>query len=337
MSSHFDNSEQQFDILSPADDQLTEGEHPARPIGFVALGVSGDAIVTVESAVPEEPSDSQQSLQTTLPEHDTVVDKYTEKYLRKKDNLERRKKTALVRLEDSKARVARAESGFRERSGREPKPGQFQSMIVSAERAVVRMSDMLAFLRPSSAEDVTYRLRVLDNLGPEIRTAIPDGLPLRFHGTEIYSSRDVISSGMLSSSVDRLGYATSYDVADQVSVTTAETIETTLGSYTGLTSEDCCLPPGCIFVVLPSSEEEAEAGRSMLMGNVDFAKQPERLFAVITATENVDLVKRWASEAGIDSDKVDEFFAFADKLAVLKQAIDRGEINLQDLVPFQIA
>ena len=61
--------------------------------------------------------------------------------------------------------------------------------------------------------------------------------------------------GEISSSVDRVGSSTSYDVSDQVSVTTKNTIETTVQGYAGLTG-NYNLPAGCIFVILPQDENE---------------------------------------------------------------------------------
>ena len=40
------------------------------------------------------------------------------------------------------------------------------------------------------------------------------------------------------------------------------------------------------------------------MRNVDFTKTPEALYAVMTTTENIRIVKEWMKKSGLDSSKV---------------------------------
>ena len=191
-------------------------------------------------------------------------------------------------------------------------------------------------MRPTSEEDIAYRQRVTSELPAKILKNCPPELPLRFHGAPIFTSQEIIASKGLSSSVDRIGIETSYDVAGQVSVTVPETIQTTLDSYTGLIEGGYEVPAGCVFVVLPESKEDADAGRSMLMGNIDFETQPEQLFAIMASSENVEQVKQWAKDAGLDPSKVKEFFEFADSLSELKEAFENGTARAQDYVSYPL-
>lgn len=156
-----------------------------------------------------------------------------------------------------------------------------------------------------------YRLRQYDEFSNNIKNMVSSNLPLRFHGCPIYTARQIISDGEISSSVDRLGVSTSYDVEDQVSVTTIDTVDTTVKGYAKLVG-DYTLPAGCIFVLLPKDENDALAGQSMLMQNVDFKAEPERLIGIITTPENISIAKSWAQENGVDTSKICEYDNFID-------------------------
>jgi hypothetical protein len=233
-------------------------------------------------------------------------------------------------------RTARFNQTYREKFGREPEQGEFDGSVTMAEATLVSLEHELAFLRPSSEEDVAYRQRIAAEFSAGVRNAAPKDLPLRFHGASIYESRDIIITGGLSSSVDRLGAQTSMDGAGQVSVTTPDSIHITMEGYVDLFESNCCIPTGCTFVMLPGSQEDAAAGESMLMGNVDFTEEPDRLFAILASPETMSDVQGWAATAGIDPGRVTEYFAFVDQLADLSTQIDSGALNAQDLVPYPL-
>ena len=107
---------------------------------------------------------------------------------------------------------------------------------------------------------------------------------------------------------------TSYDSSGQISVTTSDTISTTINGYSGLLDNEYFLPAGCIFVVLPKDEEDAKAGNSMLMGNVNFKESPDRLVAIISTPENMNRIIYWTTENNIDSDKVFTYDGFVEYL-----------------------
>ena len=107
--------------------------------------------------------------------------------------------------------------------------------LQSREYALGLIESQLEFLRPSSQEDMEYRLKQYNEFSKQIKAVVPDDLHLCFHGCPIYVAKHIIEDGEISSSVDRIGSSTSYDVSDQVSVTTKNTIETTVQGYAGLT------------------------------------------------------------------------------------------------------
>lgn len=110
-----------------------------------------------------------------------------------------------------------------------------------------------------------------------------------------------------------------------MSVTVPKTIETTVRGYTHL-HDNQNLPAGCIFVLLPRDEEDAKTGEtSMLMGNVDFKAEPDRLYGIITTPENLERVSQWAQEYGVDlTDKLHDFDGFIKSLEK-EQTIDEDD------------
>jgi len=92
----------------------------------------------------------------------------------------------------------------------------------------------LQFLRPGNAEDMQYRKRQFDSFGKLTRKVVPPDSQLRFHGCPIYSARDILISGEISSSFDRLGFGINEDVPGKISVATKNNIETTFSPYAKL-------------------------------------------------------------------------------------------------------
>ncbi len=212
-----------------------------------------------------------------------------------------------------------------------------QNTIARRRYALSQVEDQIEFLRPANDKDMEYRLRQYNEFAKKMKDLVPDDLQLRFHGCPIYTAKHILESGELSSSVDRLGVATSYDTEGQVSVTTKDTLDITIHGYTHL-SDNSYLPAGCVFVVLPKDEMDAKAGDSMLMGNVDFKSEPDRLYGIITTPENIERVSQWAKANGIDlSDKLYDFDSFAKtfdkekgKSVDMKQAPSRRYVAQDD-------
>jgi hypothetical protein len=243
-------------------------------------------------------------------------------------NLARAMATKTERLLQAKKRALGSIAVIKERFGDDPeRAAQALGSVRAAERGMAITKDRIDLARPRQSEDISYRDWARENLGPAIREAIPIGLPLRFHGAPIYAARDIIASGGISSSVDRLGIETSYDVADQISVTTPDSLEVSLDSYTGLSQDKYFTPAGCLFAVLPATHEDVEAGKvSMLMGNVDFKEHPEQLVGIMTTPENIYRVKEWTNSAGIDPSLVVEFKEFPNALrAQSQELLARGD------------
>ena len=196
----------------------------------------------------------------------------------------------------------------------------------------------MEFIRPSSKEDIEYRQKQYDEYDKKIKEIVPDDLHLCFHGCPIFAAKHIIEDGELSSSVDRLGRATSYDVEDQVSVTTKNTIETTLRGYAGLNG-NFELPAGCIFAILPKNEEEIKSSESsMLIGNVPFKDNPERLYSIITTPENIEKVSEWAKNANIDLSKIHDYDSFIKEMErnVILQKMKNGEqLSPSDILALQ--
>ncbi len=238
------------------------------------------------------------------------MDKYLEEYNSKKELLNKRIEVAKSNLEQAIKNYESIKTSDIDRK---------EKRLEIASHSIIRYSDLLKkleiqvnLLRPKNPEDMLYRNRQYDEFSKKIGENLPDNIPLRFHGTSLCNVKNILSDGELSSSVDRLGFETSYDVSNQVSVTTKKSIDVTIKGYADLLDFD--MPAGCIFVLLPKDEEDAKAGDSLLMRNVNFKNEPDRLYAIITTPENIEIVKEWCIASNIDQTKILDFDNFINKL-----------------------
>lgn len=238
------------------------------------------------------------------------------KYQEYKKRLLERKQMTEAKIQQEKEKYANIKESSIDQ--KEKRLEVAMTQISRQEHVLDSTLNRIEFSRPQNEEDISYRLRQYNEFPRKIEKLAPDDLPLRFHGCPIYTAKQIIQSGGLSSSVDRLGFESSYDTADQVSVTTKDTIRTTIKNYSSL-GGDYYMPAGCVFVLLPKDKEDAKAGDSLLMRSVSFKEDPDRLFAIITTKENIDRVKEWSKENGVDTSKIHDFDGFITLLEQQKQ------------------
>ena len=231
-----------------------------------------------------------------------------------KDSLQRRLEGSKKALETTQERLQITKQ---DTSSSNARIKSIETTLEQKQEAIKRIEKIQEFLREPQEEDILYRKEIESDWSNEILKSIPKNLPLRFHGCPIYVARDILSTGEISSSVDRLGYESSWDTEGQVSVTTPETVSTTVNGYSDLHAENYCLPAGCIFAMLPKDEQDAKAGESMIMGNINLETEPERLFSIITTPENLDRVKDWAKILNVDENKIVDFKSFLNKFETL--------------------
>jgi len=249
-----------------------------------------------------------------------------EEFQKKRELLLRNRELAMQRLEKAKEKYEKIKSDSTI-DRKELRLEIAQKTINTKKNALEQIENQLEFLRPSSQEDMNYRLKQYNEFSEQVKSEVPDDLHLCFHGCPIYAAKQIIKDGEISSSVDRIGSETSYDVSDQVSVTTKNTIETTVQGYTGLTG-NYNLPAGCIFVILPKDESEIKSSEtSMLIGNVSFKENPERLYSIITTPENIERVTEWAEKANIDLSKIHDFEGFIQEIGKQKTQFSDQEIG----------
>jgi len=240
-----------------------------------------------------------------------------ENFERQKQNLLRGKAEAEKRLAKAVAKYEQIQASSVDR--KEARLRLATSEITLRKKALQKIEEQIEFARPKDAKDMEYRSKQYDQFPDLIKQIVPDDLPLRFHGCPITAAKHIIEDGEISSSVDRLGVATSYDVEDQVSVTTKKTVETTVKGYAGLVGNET-MPAGCIFVILPRDEADARSGESMLMGNISFRENSERLVSIISTPENLPRLTQWLEESGIDVSKLCDYDGFQ---ALLEQYLEK--------------
>jgi hypothetical protein len=302
----------------------TEQRHPATDIGFVAT--HSDTATQPENTTVEhvQPADTQTESPETTAKHKATYNKVGARIVDQITQLE-------AELPKMRQEADRSTAQFEESYGGPPPPGMFDGYANIVESRIKELDVELDQLRPPTDEDIAYRRQVKSELPKAIEANTPDELPLRFHGTTLVRTEGILTTGELSSSVDRHGAATSFDSAGAISVTSANAVRLSVREYLDLNKNEYCSPPGCLIAVLPASREDVTDG--LIMKSAHFKDNPQVLFGVAASRENLDQARQWAASAGIDPGKVHEYFDFANHLATVKEQIARGEISPADILP----
>jgi len=168
------------------------------------------------------------------------------------------------------------------------------------------------FKRNRNAEDIRYRKVQLVTFEKRLIQTLPQDCELCFHGTPIWNAEQIIKSGNISALIDRIGEKENVlPNPGKISVSTIKNLWFTIKYHTELYNYD--YPAGCIFVIMPNGKDEIKSSQEEnIINNVYFEKHPQRLKAIITTPENIDLVKQWIaqSELNIDTDVVVDFERF---------------------------
>lgn len=253
-------------------------------------------ILTETTETPRILTPSEQTVERTRADFDNIIARNTQ--------LVDRTKTRIQNLEQRRA----AETD-------EWRIERFDQMITDANRALRNQESLIEFARIPTAEDLDYRLEVKRHFPNLIREAVPDDLPLVFHGSSnIGTIRDIIRTNGLLTPEQRGESMTSF--ATQIDVTAKTNINT---SCDFADPSFPYMPYGAIFAFMPRPEEVDLVNRtgdsSEVFGGVagvNFKTEPERLYGIITTPENIDRIQTWCRESGLDDSKV---FTHADFLA----------------------
>lgn len=181
----------------------------------------------------------------------------------------------------------------------------------------------LVFMRPNKQADIAERKAAFVNFAQKVLAVDPEGeLALRFHSTTLAATKDIIESGGLISSVDRLdGFLETTNYSNEISVSEIQNIQYSINYWTDIEGYHGCRPCGCMFVVQPRTQEEANMIAGRQMHNVLFHEHPEQLIAIVTTSENVEKVKGWLREVGLFVDDVYRFDEFAAALENIKDSL----------------
>lgn len=197
------------------------------------------------------------------------------------------------------------------------------------------------FIRPNSPEDIEYREKLTDVFGPKLASILGCDDSIRFHGTTIYYTREILKSGAILSSSARFdGFNKSTDLKDEISVSTANTIDRTLSFFTDLYSYQSSLPAGCLFV-LRASESDANLTQYAAMKTFSFKEHPERLLGICTTIENIESVKEWLRLYGYDENLAytfEDFLKIApslkgeDREKIIEKCEDSSNLDMKELI-----
>lgn len=209
-------------------------------------------------------------------------------------------------------------------------PQALDEAIREHETACIRWSrdrekteKTLATVRPNIKQDCKERFDIRCNFAQQVLDIDPQNkLDLRFHATSLAATKDIIESGGLMSSVDRLdGYIETTNLSNEISVSDINNIQYSIDFWSDLEADKRSLPAGCMFVLQPQSQEEADMIAGRQMHNVYFHNHPEQLVAIITTTENLPQLQQWLSQNDLNPDVACTYSAFPQILENKKEQL----------------
>ena len=205
----------------------------------------------------------------------------------------------------TKDRIDRLEQKIEERDDRRTE--MYVRQLADAKRILRIQEAKVEFARLPFEKDVEYRLKVIKWFPKKVKENVPDDLPLVFHGvSNIGEIKQIIKTNGLLTPDQRgesmTSFATQIDVGAKTNVQVP--CEFAEPNY-------YWMPYGGIFAFLPKPEEVDKVNKTgdstEVFGGVDgvnFKQEPERLLGIITSPENIEKIKGWCKEYGLDSSKV---------------------------------
>jgi len=256
---------------------------------------------------------------------DNIRSENTITFQQRKNTLLKRKDEAEKLLNDAIKKYDKIANEFSLR--KEIKLRSAENIMHLREKNLNTINTELEYLRPRNTEDMEYRQRQYNDFSDFIIKNIPDDLPLRFHGSPLHASKDIILSGELSSYGDRLGVEMSYDTPNIVYVNTKDNIFNTVRNFCNLTY-DYDTPAGCLFVVTPKDDQDEITGHNQTMESIYFKNNPDRLVAIVSTPENISSLKGWMRESNLPTEKVFDYDGFCSSI---DKIIDSVFIPYKDL------
>lgn len=184
----------------------------------------------------------------------------------------------------------------------------YSKRITTLLQDISSLESIISCMRPNTDLDIAKRNDILNNYSQKVDEAIPDDVPLVFHGNKnINTVIEIIESGGLFTpeerNVDFKSFATQIDVTAKTNIRVSlEFADAGICSF---------MPYGAIFVFYPKLDEYDNVLKtkdsSEVSGGVrsiSFKKEPERLFGIITTEENIEKIKTACKRNGIDASKV---------------------------------
>ena len=178
-------------------------------------------------------------------------------------------------------------------------PVDLDMAISNAENECTRWTETLKstrkeirLMRPNTKKDVAEREFAAVHFSGEVaKKDINDLFKLRFHSTTLSATEDILKSGGIISSVDRLnGYHSTTNDSNEISVSNIKEIQYSMNFWTDISAYNRCMPSGCMFVLQPKTMAEVDMTRSRQMENVYFHENPQQLIGIATTSENIPTV-----------------------------------------------
>ena len=253
-------------------------------------------------------------------------------------DFEAKKRTIASQIEKDKQRIETLKGKIEQIKSDSSKINilnSFNTYLVDAERNLRVHQSIYEYMRPNAKEDVEKRIKILKEFPSAVKESIPDNIPLVFHGTKnIGTVLQIIKTGGLLTPEQKGESYTSF--ASQIDVTYKNDINVTC-EFAEPGILDSYLPYGAIFAFTPLDEEidiVVKTKGTEVAGGVDgvrFTDEPDRLFSIITTSENKQKIEEWCEEYGWPNGKVTTHEEFIEKCKTIYQINNIPTQNIKDV------
>lgn len=190
---------------------------------------------------------------------------------------------------------------------------QNNKQLVKAKDALRKLQTELQFIRPHNYKDCEERKNIMENFPEKMLSIDPKNLlDLRFKGVSIDDACSIIMSQQLISGKTRIGYSNTSTPGGFISVGNIKELPEIVGFYAMVSEIQLknSMPCGAMFALKPESKEEAKLINYHHMKEIDFIKNPEKLVAIVTSTENVPLMQEMLGKKDMPLDLAMSFSDF---------------------------
>ncbi len=190
------------------------------------------------------------------------------------------------------------------------------------------LENELKYIRCGNDNTEQEKKDVIDNFERKFKEIVNNDPKFFFHGCKSLAFvKEIIESGEISSGASRKGIETSFDTENVISVTGYDNMSVTLEGYCGLIDGGTYTPPGALFIL----KTDDYSNTTITAKPVFLKSDNDTLVAILSTSENKELIQNWLKDNGYDTNKFKTYNEFIEKMKDEKEN-DDFKSNLKNQV-----